>query len=107
MNVLHYYDATAAGAGAGFRRIVVTEPDAPVRRRVVAARATGSATSTRSPTRDRPRRRRSPRGAQPRPTFADGLHVQRVLAAVEASSAASSRWHVDGSRRPLRPTRSN
>jgi predicted dehydrogenase len=31
-------------------------------------------------------------GTVARPSFADGLHVQRVLAAVEASSAAQSRW---------------
>ena len=31
-------------------------------------------------------------GGVARPTFADGLHVQRVLAAVEASSAADSSW---------------
>ena len=31
-------------------------------------------------------------GTQPRPSFADGLQVQRVLAAVEASSGASSAW---------------
>ena len=31
-------------------------------------------------------------GTVARPSFADGLHVQRVLAAVEASSAAESRW---------------
>jgi predicted dehydrogenase len=30
--------------------------------------------------------------ADPTPSFADGLQVQRVLAAVEASAAASSRW---------------
>ena len=31
-------------------------------------------------------------GGTARPTFADGLHVQRVLAAVESSSADDSRW---------------
>ena len=31
-------------------------------------------------------------GTQPLPSFADGLHVQRVLDAVERSSAASSAW---------------
>ena len=33
-------------------------------------------------------------GGIARPTFADGLHVQRVLAAVEASSAAGSSWQT-------------
>src|SRR4051812_24307933 len=31
-------------------------------------------------------------GRDPEPSFADGLQVQRVLAAVEASAAADSRW---------------
>jgi predicted dehydrogenase len=31
-------------------------------------------------------------GNDPRPSFADGLQVQQVLAAVEASAAAESRW---------------
>ncbi|MGH3318737.1 MAG: hypothetical protein ACRDN9_00920 [Streptosporangiaceae bacterium] len=31
-------------------------------------------------------------GADPRPSFADGLRVQRVLAAVERSAADDSRW---------------
>jgi predicted dehydrogenase len=31
-------------------------------------------------------------GADPSPSFADGLQVQRVLAAVEASSLDDSRW---------------
>jgi predicted dehydrogenase len=31
-------------------------------------------------------------GQDPAPSFADGLQVQRVLAAVEASAASDSRW---------------
>ena len=31
-------------------------------------------------------------GTQPHPTFADGLSVQRALAAVEESSANDSAW---------------
>jgi predicted dehydrogenase len=31
-------------------------------------------------------------GQDPRPSFADGLQVQRVLAAVETSAAAASGW---------------
>ena len=31
-------------------------------------------------------------GTQPEPSFADGLHVQRALAAVEASAGAGSAW---------------
>ena len=51
MNVLEFFDAAEPAETAGFRRILVTEPQPPLRRRVVAARATGSATSTASPTR--------------------------------------------------------
>ena len=35
-------------------------------------------------------------GQDPTPSFADGLQVQRVLAAVEASAAAESRWTAVG-----------
>ncbi len=35
-------------------------------------------------------------GTQPLPSFADGLHVQRVLDAVERSSAAGSAWTPTG-----------
>jgi predicted dehydrogenase len=31
-------------------------------------------------------------GRQPEPSFADALQVQKVLAAVESSAAADSRW---------------
>ena len=48
--------------------------------------ATGSATSTASPTRSSTWSPRSPTAPSPTPTFADGLQVQRVLAAVETSS---------------------
>ena len=30
--------------------------------------------------------------SQPTPSFADGLHVQRVLGAIETSSGAGSAW---------------
>jgi hypothetical protein len=37
-------------------------------------------------------------GRDPRPSFADGLQVQRVLAAVEASANDGARWTqiIDG-----------
>lgn len=31
-------------------------------------------------------------GTDPQPSFADGLQVQRVLAAVQESAASDSRW---------------
>jgi predicted dehydrogenase len=91
MNVLHYFDATEDARVAGFRRIVVTEPEHPyvgawwpaghglgyehgfVHQVVDLVEAIAA-------------------GRQPEPSFADGLQVQRVLAAVEASAANDSTW---------------
>ncbi|AZS37879.1 Glucose--fructose oxidoreductase [Microbacterium lemovicicum] len=91
LNELELYDATQPGTEQGFRRILVTEHDHPylspwwptghmlgyehgfshqVRDLVVAIAD----------------------GTQPRPSFADGLHVQRVLDAVQRSSGAGSAW---------------
>jgi len=87
MNELAFYDAAEDGRTAGFRRILATEPGHPYMdawwppghligyehtfvheaRDFVAAVASGE---------------------PPSPSFADGLRVQRVLAAVEASAAA-------------------
>jgi predicted dehydrogenase len=90
MNVLHFYDETEPSVTRGFRRILVTEADHPyagawwppghvlgyehgfTHQVVDLLRAVGS-------------------GHEPVPSFVDGLRVQRVLAAVEASSA-SGRW---------------
>ncbi|HEY4463488.1 MAG TPA: Gfo/Idh/MocA family oxidoreductase [Streptosporangiaceae bacterium] len=91
LNELGFYDRTEASATAGFRRIVVTEPVHPYMdawwppghvigwehtfvhqaRDLLAAIAAGTA---------------------PQPSFADGLQVQRVLAAVAGSAADASRW---------------
>ncbi len=90
MNVLHVLDATDDPATAGFRRVVVTEPvhtyvdhwwpaghglgyEHPFTHQVVDL-ITGIAD-----------------GVPPQPGFADGLQVQRVLAAVERS-AADGTW---------------
>ncbi|HSE70404.1 MAG TPA: Gfo/Idh/MocA family oxidoreductase [Nocardioidaceae bacterium] len=85
MNVLHYYDATEPARTAGFRRILVTEPDHPyvgawwppghllgyehgfVHQAVDLVTAIAD-------------------GTDPAPSFADGLQVQRVLKAVEDSA---------------------
>ncbi|WP_033327707.1 Gfo/Idh/MocA family protein [Streptomyces yerevanensis] len=89
LNELEYHDHREPGTHAGFRRILVTEPDHPYleawwppghglgyehsfvhqARDLVTAIAEGSA---------------------PVPSFADGLQVQRVLAAVEESAAKNS-----------------
>jgi predicted dehydrogenase len=91
LNELSFYDRTEPAATAGFRRIVVTEPVHPYMdawwppghvigwehtfvhqaRDLLAAIAAGTA---------------------PEPSFADGLQVQRVLAAVTGSAADASRW---------------
>ena len=64
-----------------------TNPSTPTWRRG-GRRATSSAGNTPSPTRSATSWRRSAAGAQPSPSFEDGLAVQRILAAVEESAAA-------------------
>lgn len=91
MNELWFHDHTEDTETAGFRRILVTEPQHPYTAawwpaghglgydhtftNEVADLVTAIAT-----------------GADPSPTFADGLAVQRVLAAVESSAADGGRW---------------
>ncbi|MDL4819194.1 Gfo/Idh/MocA family protein [Actinomadura opuntiae] len=96
MNELWFYDGAQDAETAGFRRIVVTEPVHPYAGRwwppghllgyehtfthqmadFLAAIAGGT---------------------DPSPSFADGLRVQRVLAAVEASAASGGWADVEGS----------
>ncbi|MGW5636351.1 Gfo/Idh/MocA family protein [Streptomyces sp. NPDC003832] len=85
LNELSYHDGTEPGAHAGFRRILVTEPDHPYldawwppghglgyeHTFVHQARDLVHAVAE---------------GRRPVPSFADGLQVQRVLAAVEESA---------------------
>jgi predicted dehydrogenase len=91
LNELQFYDHTQDAESAGFRRILVTEPGHPYLSAwwppghvlgwehtftheiadLVSAIAAGD---------------------DPAPSFADGLQVQRVLAAVERSAAADSSW---------------
>jgi len=91
MNVLEHYDGRIPADRAGFSRILVTEPTHPylsswwppghglgyehgfTHQVIDLVQAIAS-------------------GGIARPTFADGLHVQQVLSAVEASSAAGSGW---------------
>jgi predicted dehydrogenase len=91
MNLLHFYDASDEPTTAGFRRIVVTEPDHPYgghwwppghglgyehafTHQVVDLIGDLAA------------------GRQPTPSFRDGLGVQRVLDAVERSAAGGGGW---------------
>ncbi|MBA2946562.1 Gfo/Idh/MocA family protein [Streptomyces himalayensis] len=89
LNELSFHDHTEPGVSAGFRRILVTEPDHPYLEAwwppghglgyehsfVHQARDLVTAIAT---------------GVVPEPSFADGLGVQRVLAAVEESAAKNS-----------------
>ncbi|MCX4996950.1 Gfo/Idh/MocA family oxidoreductase [Streptomyces longwoodensis] len=89
LNELWFHDGTDPGAEAGFRRILVTEPDHPYldawwppghglgyeHTFVHQARDLVHAVAE---------------GRRPDPSFADGLQVQRVLAAVEESAEKNS-----------------
>jgi predicted dehydrogenase len=91
MNVLQFFDGSEPAESAGFRRIIVTEPEHPYVEawwpaghglgyehgftHQVVDLVTAIAEST-----------------DPAPSFADGLQVQRVLAAVERSAADRSTW---------------
>jgi predicted dehydrogenase len=85
MNVLHFFDATEPAETVGFRRILVTEPEHPyVGSWWPPGHGLGYEHGFTHQVVDLVRAIAD--GTDPRPTFADGLQVQRVLAAVEASS---------------------
>ncbi|MGY1809014.1 Gfo/Idh/MocA family protein [Blastococcus sp. SYSU D00669] len=89
MNVLHFLDATGPAATAGFRRIVVTEPDHPyVAAWWPAGHGLGYEHGFTHQVVDLLTAIAA--GEDPTPSFADGLQVQRVLAAVERSAADHS-----------------
>ncbi|WP_432194535.1 Gfo/Idh/MocA family protein [Streptomyces sp. bgisy027] len=91
LNELHFFDGTAPAPEAGFRRILVTEPEHPYlagwwppghglgyeHTFVHQAHDLVHAIAD---------------GTQPSPSFADGLQVQRVLAAVEESASKDSTY---------------
>lgn len=91
MNELHVYDNRVPAADAGFRRILATEPEHPYVKawwppghglgydHAFVNQAYDLVTAIAA-------------GEQPRPSFDDGLAVQRILDAVERSAADSSRW---------------
>jgi predicted dehydrogenase len=91
MNVLHFYDGDEPAATAGFRRIVVTEPDHPyVGAWWPAGHGLGYEHGFTHQVVDLVTA--IAKGEDPTPSFADGLQVQRVLDAVERSAAARSVW---------------
>ena len=91
MNELAFYDGTEDARTAGFRRILVTEPTHPYAAAWwPAGHGLGYEHSFIHEIVDLVRDIYE--GREPRPSFADGLQVQRVLAAVEGSAADDSRW---------------
>ncbi|MHC5795084.1 Gfo/Idh/MocA family protein [Lacisediminihabitans sp. FW035] len=91
MNELEFYDSTDPAGLRGFRRILVTEPEHPY---MAAWWPTGHGIGYEHPFSHQVRDLVCDiaAGVQPRPSFDEGLQVQRVLEAVEASSAAGSAW---------------
>ena len=90
MNVLSFYDA-ADSPDAGFRRILVTEPEHPyVGNWWPTGHGLGYEHGFTHQVVDLVNALAQQR--QPEPSFADALQVQRVLAAVESSAANSSQW---------------
>ncbi len=97
MNELHVYDGTVPAADAGFRRILVTEPDHPYAGAWwPPGHGLGYEHTFVHEIADFVRDVAA--GRPPSPSFADGLAVQQVLAAVEESSQDQSRWTGVGPR---------
>ena len=91
MNVLHFHDATEPAATAGFRRIVVTEPEHPyIGAWWPAGHGLGYEHGFTHQVVDL--LTAIAKDEDPTPSFADGLQVQRVLDAVERSAADRSTW---------------
>jgi predicted dehydrogenase len=90
MNVLSFYDASES-PDAGFRRILVTEPEHPyVGNWWPTGHGLGYEHGFTHQVVDLVNALAQQR--QPEPSFADAVQVQRVLAAVESSAANSSQW---------------
>jgi len=91
MNELEFYDATAPAGEQGFTRIIATEPEHPYManwwptghaigyEHAFSHEVVDFVTAIAA-------------GADPEPSFGDGLHIQRVLDAVERSASAASAW---------------
>jgi predicted dehydrogenase len=91
MNELQFYDATAPTGEQGFTRIIVTEPEHPYManwwptghaigyEHAFSHEVVDFVTAVAD-------------GTDPEPSFAEGLHIQRTLDAVQRSAAAGSAW---------------
>ncbi len=91
LNVLWFYDRTAPEATQGFTRILVTEPQHPyVSAWWPAGHVLGYEHGFSHQVVDLVTA--IAEEADPHPSFAEGLSVQRVLAAVEQSAARESAW---------------
>ncbi|MEU2537413.1 Gfo/Idh/MocA family protein [Streptomyces iakyrus] len=89
LNELSFHDGTVPGAEAGFRRILVTEPDHPyLEAWWPPGHGLGYEHTFVHQARDLVHA--IAEGRRPEPSFADGLQVQRVLAAVEESAEKNS-----------------
>jgi predicted dehydrogenase len=91
LNELQFYDAGEPAATAGFRRILVTEPDHPsMGAWWPAGHIIGYEHTFTHELRDFLEALAT--DTDPQPSFAGGLQVQRVLAAVETSAGDAGRW---------------
>jgi predicted dehydrogenase len=91
MNVLNVYDATAPAADAGFSRVLVTEPSHPyVSAWWPAGHLLGYEHGFTHQAVDLIEA--IARDADPRPSFEDGLGIQRALAAIERSAQTGAAW---------------
>lgn len=93
MNELRFYDATAPAGEQGFQRIIVTEPEHPY---MAAWWPTGHLIGYEHTFSHEVKDfvQAIAAGEDPSPSFEEGLHVQRVLDAVERSAADGSAWTV-------------
>jgi predicted dehydrogenase len=91
LNSLQFYDATVPSTEQGFTKILVTEPEHPyVSAWWPAGHMLGYEHGFAHQAKDFVEAVAA--STQPTPSFADGLQVQRVLGAIEASSGAGSAW---------------
>lgn len=91
LNELEFHDGRLPPAEAGFRRILVTEPEHPyLRAWWPPGHGLGYEHTFVHQAADLVHAIAD--GVQPRPSFADGLRVQRVLAAIAASAGDDSRY---------------